>query len=1198
MTEAFPLHPAFAVTARTGLTAAASRSWAAGLHRGPRLLVPVDVQALVVHEGHAEARADIGLRLFDGLSRDPSAPGPRTSAPFTPAAPLGPGVHLHWALPDALTHAVADSPGAEPVWQPLPDRWVVARLGHYTGQPRAVQAWVLEAEKGGSGELDGWQPGGARAYRTPQLRPEQLTAVCGGDPAWAAAYDNVSERFAHYDDWSTVPAPHRRALAYVVVGWYSRPELDPVAAADTPAAFRALLDRLGWQVDTARLTRAQAEAERSTTQAEALGRRSADLPPPASPALAGLLGAQQPAADPHAWWPRQTVFHGVVYGVHADSASAVDPRPEPGAPRVAIGATSAEALAALVAGELNRPDTEILYQAFAHGLATTLGEPDGLPRIEEEIHARGFVARPGAARAERVATGDPFTGLRPTTPPTPALDRVRADTASGIPDFVVGRAVLADLHLIENQPERVAPPADPRRTETVQRPLPRRFHPQDPVLVMRGLRRSLRHGYDGARTPGERLACRLTGDTVTRLAGVIDGRDLLARGLDHGSLPAEADALVVEAAVEDPYADYIEALGRLHRYGLPPEEAARRLRAEGAMMVWSLAFPSRAAPLTHLSLKDGTGSSPVGITLWRQAWVPLWCEWELEWNAHPDAGDWELGELDFDPHSAAGFSPTGATVLRGRSSLVSAPSRALGDEISRFLAEEDRLDLRGEGRIDDALANRLRRLSADQGVPDLVSAGFDRLRERMLGFTDDVALTPGVPPAPTEPPDLLRAGFARLRQLRVVDAFGRTVDLLDPAAPPAYIGSGLRGPARDVFALPPRINQPATLSFRLVDASDELREAGIDQQEGAASPLAGWLLADHADGAVEFFAPGGRALGQLAHDALSGAVVWEGPPGHRAPVGAPPSAAFGGQPRLRHLLGLAEGLIDRDSRERAAGVSRSDTPLDALLRIVDTTSTTVGAGGLTGSEHTAQLVGRPIAVVRARLMLDIEPEGEHPALSPAARAGRAAAWAWLAGRRFPVRLGALTRLDDGLLAYFVDDDYGLIHPVHADVARVATPSGRHRGDFAALGQRATTPRPIGTPTVADGSALSLLPGRSLRLTLLMDPAAKVHATSGILPRKSVDLLRDWFAEDLARLVPSVRVGPVLVDPATIRMPLTPAPDGERLWTRRTAPVSWRDDPVVAATQQALLPEVPAWAQEGYLRLAPEAREAPQNGGTG
>ncbi|MEU7576636.1 hypothetical protein AB0B50_03405 [Streptomyces sp. NPDC041068] len=1198
MSEPFPLHPAFAVTARTGLTAAASRSWSAGLHRGPRLLVPVDVQALVVHEGVEEARADVALRLFDGLARDPSAPGPYAPDPFTPAAPLPPGVHLHWALPDALTHAVADGPGAEPVWPALPDRWVVVRLDHSTGTPRTLQAWALEAEKGGSAELDGWRPGGARAYRTPLLRPDQLTAVCGGDPAWAASYDNVAERFAHHDDWSTVPAQHRTALAYVVVGWYSRPELDPLAAADTPGAFHAALDRLGWQVDTARLVRAQADAERSAAGAEALGRGSADLPPPASVPLAGLFGAGRPAADPQAWWPRQSFFHGVVYGVHADPRTTEDPRPEPGTPRVAIGATSAEALAALVAGELRQPDAEILYQAFAHGLATALGEPDGLARIEEESHARSFVARPGASRVERVATGDPFTDLRPTTPPTPALDRIRRDTAAGVPDFAVGRDTLADLHLLRTRPEHVAPPADPRRTEPVPRPLPRRFHPQDPVLVMRGLRRSLRHGHDGARTPGERLACRLTGDTVTRLAGVIDGRDLLARGLDHGSLPPEADALLVEAAVEDPYADYTEMLGRLSRYGLPLAEVVRRLRAEGAMMVWSLAFPSRAAPLTHLSLKDGKGSSPVGITLWRQAWVPLWCEWEIEWNPHPDAGDWELGELDFAPRPHAGFSRAGAVVLRGRSSLVSAPSHSLGDDISRFLAEEDRLDLRGEGRVDDALENRLRRIAASEGVPDLVSAGFDRLRERMLGFTDDMATTPGVPPAPTGPPHPLRAGFVRLRQLRIVDAYGRTVDLLDPATPLAYVGAGLRGPARDILALPPRVNQPATLSFRLVDAADDGREAAVDQQDGAVSPVAGWLLADHADGAVEFFAPGGRALGQLAHDALSGAVVWEGPPGDRAPWGAPASAAFAGEPRLRHLLGLAEGLIDRDGRERAAGVPRSDTPLDALLRIVDTTATTVGAGGSTGSEHTAQLVGKPIAVVRARLVLDIEPEDDHPALSPAERAQRAAAWAWLAGRPFPVRLGALTRLDDGLLAYFVDDDYGLIRPVHAEVARLATPSGRHRGDFAALGRRSTAARPVRTPSVADASALSLLPGRALRLTLLMDPAAKVHATSGVLPRKSVDLLRDWFAEDLARLVPSVRVGPVLVDPGTIRMPLMPAPDGDRLWTRRTAPLSWRDDPVVAASQQALLPEVSARAQEGCLRLAPEAREAPEDGGAG
>jgi hypothetical protein len=50
------------------------------------------------------------------------------------------------------------------------------------------------------------------------------------------------------------------------------------------------------------------------------------------------------------------------------------------------------------------------------------------------------------------------------------------------------------------------------------------------------------------------------------------------------------------------------------------------------------------------------------------------------------------------------------------------------------------------------------------------------------------------------------------------------------------------------------------------------------------------------------------------------------------------------------------------------------------------------------------------------------------------------------------------------------------------------------------------------------------------------------------------------------------------------MPRVSALPKEQVWTRRTTPTDWRDDPIVAATQQALLPDAPAGAQEGYVRV--------------
>jgi hypothetical protein len=110
------------------------------------------------------------------------------------------------------------------------------------------------------------------------------------------------------------------------------------------------------------------------------------------------------------------------------------------------------------------------------------------------------------------------------------------------------------------------------------------------------------------------------------------------------------------------------------------------------------------------------------------------------------------------------------------------------------------------------------------------------------------------------------------------------------------------------------------------------------------------------------------------------------------------------------------------------------------------------------------------------------------------------------------------------------------------------------------------------------------------LTLLMHPAGKVHLTSGVVPRKSLQLARDWVAPGLAVIAPSARVGPVLIDPAAVRLPKISACPKDQMFTRRDTPSTWKNDPILSATQAALLPDLPHEVQEGYIRIAPETTE--------
>ena len=218
------------------------------------------------------------------------------------------------------------------------------------------------------------------------------------------------------------------------------------------------------------------------------------------------------------------------------------------------------------------------------------------------------------------------------------------------------------------------------------------------------------------------------------------------------------------------------------------------------------------------------------------------------------------------------------------------------------------------------------------------------------------------------------------------------------------------------------------------------------------------------------------------------------------------------------------------------------------------------------------------------------------ALGPADIAARQAAFAAAAERGLTVRLGALSRFDDGVLGCYLDDDYSVFHPMHAALRELAREGGPQRGFLdgveaaVAYGENLEA-EPIVAPYLQGDPDLTVRPGRDLTLTVLVLAGLGINATSGLVPRKRLELSRSWTDAALQQLVPSFRVGPVLVDPAEIRMPrISAIPDdsggrAQDIWTRRDTPVTWRENPILAASMAARLADHPAMAHEGWVRFA-------------
>ena len=319
------------------------------------------------------------------------------------------------------------------------------------------------------------------------------------------------------------------------------------------------------------------------------------------------------------------------------------------------------------------------------------------------------------------------------------------------------------------------------------------------------------------------------------------------------------------------------------------------------------------------------------------------------------------------------------------------------------------------------------------------------------------------------------------------------------------------------------------------------------------------------------FGADGAPLGELITEPTGGGVVWEPAPGR--PLRADAAPGEGLTTAQRPLGLLASGMVAADAAARAgqpagAAGGPAESALSAFLRAIDTTLWTVDPIAGAGSSAVASIVGRPVAVVRTVLSVDVADDLDALTLDDAGRAARAQAYADLTRLGVPVRIGELTRTDDGVLGWFADDDYSRMHVVDKLVRDEALAAGPGQGHFGPWGTTPVVPdpQPIDHPYLDTADTVVVHPGSPRLLTVLMLPGSTASVTCGLVPRVTIALQRAWYAPGLEKLSPSVRVGPVLVDPGQVRLPAVTALGQRQVLTHREGPLGWQDDAILAATQ--------------------------------
>ncbi|WP_116209049.1 hypothetical protein [Streptomyces olivoreticuli] len=1036
------------------------------------------------------------------------------------------GIYLQWELPDALRRGTHDATTDTTSFPVVPNRWLITRRA---GEATAM--WIVESDH--LSRTTGTSPfvwtspkdGVRRITRIGRVRPVTdtepwveppfptdtwkpapgsfLTANGPGIPAFSH-YQPYNENVFSFHDPLTRYEERPERFTYQVVGWYSDPQYDPLDKAQDVPGFEELLKGLNW-------TQAGSGDSTRTTI-----RRSY---------YAGMARLVD-------WTPDQPVESDLARNT-----------------RVAVGNSSLDALTAMVtdAGDSTLESAPALLEALQYGMLDKIDQPDGMLDLRLKIREYWFTHGPGGYfwQITDPATG-PDDGTAADVDTDERAELIALNDAQAAYDHAA-----RELHDLRRQLYDTwwlhSLPVLPRDLDRAV--LARELDPQAPESLARRVRDQLNALGDPVSPNGRVLRPTLEGSLAHNIQESI--RALLARGLTLAGEKPAPEARLLKRVPTAPFRSPQDPVVLIRGAGMhEPMDTTTPLPCRPSQAVQ---YPGTAGDKTGSLLAavpapvralvgelvcyatdepqppDGTIVPPPFVTdPWVQPWQPLYLEWQGDyhpvpyakpdgtprWTFHDDRYHWTTAPDDqlrqIDPIMLTGRCMLSAHTAFNMDARLRHHAQAHPDPDTRrrlesFAASTAEWDLMAQ-----ALSGFTAQLACHDVTRNVPPDG--ELRE-LVGPGWHAAPNPGELPAPFEgypasPFQQIRAGQFAFTQLKIIDRFGRAHVLVEEGKGASFAAVTAQdvAPGKDEPTHPrltggcvhlrPGLLQGARLRFDLVDSAND--SVLIDHDPGA-NPVCGWILPNRIEQALACYTPDGVALGELrSTTSASGDLQasWEAPPG--SPVESLSQIKDIGLKHLYNFLNRIQG--------------QGTSALTAALKSIDDTLQTVHPGNAHADTAPAVLAGRPLALVRSRLSLELD----GPAITDPS-------WQHVLNRPqsdFPdydwaVRLGEPDRLGDGLLAFHPDHDPDHIYTIHppqdpTDCLRHITPDNSPRLKARHHPHRPTTP------------------DQDIQyLTLLIDPSALIHATTGILPTAVLSLPGRFTQRPLNSLELFFRVGPLL-----------------------------------------------------------------------
>ena len=375
----------------------------------------------------------------------------------------------------------------------------------------------------------------------------------------------------------------------------------------------------------------------------------------------------------------------------------------------------------------------------------------------------------------------------------------------------------------------------------------------------------------------------------------------------------------------------------------------------------------------------------------------------------------------------------------------------------------------------------------DRELASRVEAAFNKVEAALGGAYP--APEPRQPGEPRKAFCPIRAGELRVKRLRLVSTFGRQYDfprektIVTPIVTATPMQPRSSGSA-SVF-LAPRLVQPARMQFRWLAAETDQQETNAHPES---TPICGWVIANHLDRNLFVYSADGRVLGYM--EAEGNAVRWRPAPGATEPV------VNVAQIRNSSLRQMVEFFLLRSAY-------RSLTPFLNDLQAAQ--------AGIEPEKTGYPLpMGQPLALVRAKLNLELQglPATQHNWIDPGQDAIRGAEDTRFTAVRFPIRLGERDQLNDGLAVYWAENEDG----TYKDKIDYVIPNYD-----AAAGQQQKK----------SDFLYQSIDDAPLKVTMLVDPRGVVHAATGILPSKAIEIPPHQYASAMQGFEVTFLQAPVL-----------------------------------------------------------------------